>query len=100
MIKKFALALFASLPLASAIVGCGVLAFAAATHATDAPRIPAALVISRCNLVVGVVLTDEKGGIHPVDVEKLTLDQVLKLVSQAESATQATLPCSSEDKAA
>jgi hypothetical protein len=70
----------------------------AIVHA-DAPRAPSALVIAQCNFVVGLVLTDEHGGLHPIDISGLNLSQVTAITERAEHVAQATLPCKAEDKA-
>lgn len=73
---------------------------AAVVHAAEpTPSIPAVLVISQCNLVVGVVFTDDKGGLHPVDIDGMTVQQVKDLASRAVSPMQATLPCSKPEAA-
>lgn len=56
------------------------------------------LIMSSCNHVVGVIVTDSTGGLHPLPIQGWTIDQVKAVAASVAPGrvTQASLPCTGE----
>lgn len=87
---------FAALTL-SAILAMSV-AGAQETKTETEAKPSSVLIMSLCNHVVGVIVTDSTGGLHPLPIQGWSIDQVKAVAASVAPGrtVRASLPCTGE----